>query len=89
MEAARIVTGCSKLVSLLDLTREAGCESLSERRHKHKLLLYFKMVNGLCPSTLSVLVPQSNNILRAFVGLRMIESQLAEQSLIKDRFFLQ
>ena len=58
MEAARIVTGCSKLVSLLDLTREAGWESLSERRHKHKLLLYFKMVNGLCPSTLSALVPQ-------------------------------
>ena len=59
MEAARIVTGCSKLVSLLDLTRESGWESLSERRRKHKLLLYFKMVNGLCPSTLSALVPQS------------------------------
>ena len=59
MEAARIVTGCSKLVSLRDLTREAGWESLSERRRKHKLLFYFKMVNGLCPSTLSALVPQS------------------------------
>ena len=59
MEAARIVTGCSKLVSLLDLTREAVWESLSQRRRKHKLLLYFKMVNGLCPSTLSALVPQS------------------------------
>ena len=59
MEAARIVTGCSKFVSLLDLTREAGWESLSERRRKHKLLLYFEMVNGLCPSTLSALVPQS------------------------------
>ena len=59
MEDTRIVTSCSKLVSLLDLTREAGWESLSERRRKHKLLLYFKMVNGLCPSTLSALVPQS------------------------------
>ena len=36
-EAARIVTGCSKLVSLLDLSREAVWESLSERRRKHKL----------------------------------------------------
>ena len=44
MEAARIVTGCSKLVSLLDLTREADWESLSERRRKHKLLLILQWI---------------------------------------------
>ena len=49
-EAARIVTGFSKLVSLADLNREAGRESLSERRYKHKLTLFFKMINGLVPS---------------------------------------
>ena len=56
-EAARIVTGCSKLVSLADLNRESGWESLSERRYKHKLILFFKMINGLVPSYLNSLVP--------------------------------
>ena len=46
-EAARIVTGCSKLLSLTDLNKESGWETLSQRRYKHKLILFFKMVNGL------------------------------------------
>ena len=56
-EAARIVTGYRKLVSLTDLNRESGWESLSERRYKHKLILFFKMINGLVPSYLNSLVP--------------------------------
>ena len=91
MEAARIVNGCSKLVSLLDLTRDAGWESLSERRRKHKLLLYFKMVKGLCPSTLSALVSQSIGSTSSYSlrGSQNHRTQLAEHSFIKDRFFLQ
>ena len=50
-EAARIVTGCTRLVSIVDLIRE------SERRNKHKLILLFKMVNGLVPNYLHSLVP--------------------------------
>ena len=49
--------GCSKLVSLADLNRESGWESLSERRYKHKLILFFKMINRLVPSYLNSLVP--------------------------------
>ena len=41
-EAARIVTGCTKLVSLSDLSRESGWETLRERRNKHKLILFFQ-----------------------------------------------
>ena len=58
-EAARTVTGCSKLVSLTDLNKESGWETLSERRYKHKLILFFKMVNGLSPSYLNSLVPDT------------------------------
>jgi len=47
-EAARIVFGCTKLVSLADLYREIGWETLGERRCKHKLILFYKMINGLC-----------------------------------------
>ena len=59
IESARIVTGCIKLASLDDLAKEAGWESLQDRRLKHKLILYFKMVKGLSPNSLSSLVPQS------------------------------
>ena len=53
------MTGCTKLASLDDLAKEAGWESLQDRRLKHKLILYFKMVKGLSPNSLSSLVPQS------------------------------
>ena len=56
-EAARIVTGCTKLVAIADLIQESGWETLSERRRKHKLILFYKIVNGVSPSYLNVLVP--------------------------------
>ena len=42
-EAARIVTGATKLVSNNSLLLEVGWESLSSRRKKHKLQLLSKM----------------------------------------------
>ena len=56
-EAARIVTGATKLVSINSLLLEVGWESLSSRRKKHKLQLLFKMQNDLSPDYLSSLVP--------------------------------
>ena len=58
-EAARIVSGCTRLVSIRLLYNEVGWESLETRRCKHKLILFFKMVRGMCPNYLSELVPQS------------------------------
>ena len=52
-----ITTVCTKLVSIVDLIRESGWETLRERRNKHKLTLLFKMVNGLVPNYLCSLVP--------------------------------
>ena len=48
-EAARIVTGATKLVSLQSLYIDTGWENLAARREKHKLTLYYKMQNGLTP----------------------------------------
>ena len=56
-EAARIVTGATKLVSINSLLLEVGWESLSSRRKKYKLQLLFKMQNNLSPDYLSSLVP--------------------------------
>lgn len=56
-EAARIVTGASKLVSLCNLHKETGWESLETRRNNHKLVLFYKMYHDEVPSYLSSLVP--------------------------------
>ena len=56
-EAARIVRGATKLVSIEKLLNEVGLDTLSCRRKKHKQILFYKMINGLCPDFLSSLVP--------------------------------
>ena len=47
----------TKLVSLQSHYTETGWESLASRREKHKLVLYYKMQNGMTPEYLSSLVP--------------------------------
>ena len=58
-EAARIVTGATRLASVESLLTETGWESLSDRRRKHKLIMFYKMKNSLCPEYLSSLIPTS------------------------------
>ena len=58
-EAARIVSGCTKLVSISELFLETGWETLTDRRRKHKLILFFKMIKGISPDFLCNLIPQS------------------------------
>ena len=58
-EAARIVTGVTRSVSLNNLYREIGWLSLSDRRAYQKLILTFKIVNGLCPTYLSDIFPST------------------------------
>ena len=56
LEAARIVTGATKLVSFENLYKETGWEKLEVRRSKHKLCLFYKMSNNISPDYLSTLV---------------------------------
>ena len=58
-EAARIVTGATKLASINSLLTETGWETLATRRKKHKLVSFYKMQNGLSPVYLSTLLPDS------------------------------
>ena len=57
IEAARIVTGAAKLVSIDSLYTETGWETLASNRKKHKLHLFYKMQNSLTPDYLPSLVP--------------------------------
>lgn len=57
-EAARIVTGESKLVSCDLLYKDTCWEILSERREKHKIIQFHKMVHDKTPRFLSQMVPR-------------------------------
>ena len=57
-EAARIVSGATKLVSLDKLYDEVGWETLACRHNNHCLTYFFKMHIGLSPPYLSSLVPE-------------------------------
>ena len=58
VEAARIATGTTKLISLTNLYKEICWEKLQKRRDDHKLTLFYKMHNNLAPNYLSALIPQ-------------------------------
>ena len=56
-EAARIISGATKVCNIERLFADLGWESLQNRRRKHRLLLFYKMANRLTPDILSILVP--------------------------------
>ena len=56
-EAARIVTGLTRSLSLVKLYNECGWTNLSVRRHQQKLHFMYKVNNGLVPSYITDLFP--------------------------------
>ena len=55
--SALAITGCIRGTSREKLYSELGLESLSERRHFHRLLFFYKIINGLAPAYLMNFVP--------------------------------
>ena len=58
-EAARLVTGLTRSVSVDNLYKECGWVTLEERRKQQKFIFMYKSVNGLVPSYISELIPPS------------------------------
>ena len=63
IEAARIVTGLTRYVSLNRLYRETGWLPLSDRRLYQKLILMYKIKNRMVPSDLTSLFSRNNVII--------------------------
>ena len=59
IDAARIATGTTKLVSIENLYSEIGWDTLETRRNKQKLTVSYKMDNNLTPNFLHFLVPST------------------------------
>jgi hypothetical protein len=56
-EAARVVTGLTKSVSLENLYMECGWEHLADRRNFQKNCFMYKCYHGMVPSYISELIP--------------------------------
>ena len=56
-EAARIVTGLTRSVSIDKLIKEIGWLSISDRRLFQKAVLMYKIINGLAPEYISNIMP--------------------------------
>lgn len=56
-EAARIVTGLTRSVSLENLFRECGWQTLNKRREAQKLCFLYKATHDMVPSYISDLIP--------------------------------
>ena len=59
IEAARIVTGTNKLISLNKVYTETEWESLKNRRRKHRLILFYEINFGVSSYFLSSQVPEN------------------------------
>lgn len=59
IEAARIVTGGTRLVSFEKLYCETGWEKLKDRRETHRLTYFYKMTQQLAPQYLIDMVPRN------------------------------
>ena len=57
-EAARIILGVTKLCNITKMYDDLNWERLETRRRHHRLILFYKMKNGLSPNFLSTLIPQ-------------------------------
>ena len=89
VEAARVVTGATKLSSIERIFMELGWESLQTRRNKHKLTTFYKIMHGLAPTYLSDLilpiVGQSNNY--ALRNADHIQGFRSNSNLFSEFFF--
>jgi hypothetical protein len=57
LEAARIVTGLPIFASSILIYKELGCESLTERRKRRKLQMFYNIHNNDAPRYLCDLIP--------------------------------
>ena len=95
LEAARIISGATRLVSFDNLYTETCLEPLKSRRQKHKLCLFYKMYNSLTPSYLSDMLPLAVADITSYslrnahqLGNIPCKSQLLAQSFLPSTFSL-
>ena len=72
-EALRIILGGVRGTSRVKLYEESGFCPLKERRERHKLLMFHKMVNNNCPSYISDMLPPLTSATNRYQHRRPLE----------------
>ena len=65
--AALVCTGAMKRTESMKVLSDLGWETLENRRQKAKLILFYKIKNGLVPEYLTVLLPPNIEISNRFI----------------------
>ena len=78
LDALRTIIGAVKGTSHEKLYLESGFTSLQERRKRHKLILFFKLVNGILPVYLNAYIPPLVSDINPFPRRRPSERQVPE-----------
>ena len=66
IEAARISTGATELISINNLYKEIYWDRRQKRSDDHKLTLFYKMYNNLTPNYFSSLIPQQDEAISQY-----------------------
>ena len=88
VEAGRIITGSTKYCNKEKILQDLHWETLADRRTKHRLILFYKMVHHMTPTFLSDLVPPFIHETNRY-NLRNandIQSVNAQSNLFKNSF---
>ena len=89
LDALRTITGTVRGTSHAILYRESGFPLLKERRRRHKLTLYFKILNNMTPIFLSKLVPPLISEVNPYHRRRQFDRRIpkCKTELYKKSFF--
>ena len=91
LEAIRTIIGAVKGTNHQKMYEESGFCSLKERRRRHKVTQYHKIVNGLCPEYLQSLLPSLVSELNPYHRRRRMERTVprcrTELNLFRSSFF--
>ena len=90
LEGLRTITGLVKGTSHEKLYAESGLCSLKARREKHKLIMYYKIVNGLVPQYLLNLLPPLVSELNPYHRRRPLERHVTPHrtEIYRNSFFI-
>ena len=89
LDALRTITGSVRGTSHEKLYKESGFVSLKVRRERHKLILFFKLVNGLLPDYLLAYLPPLTANTNPYPRRRPLELQVPNfrLTLYENSFF--
>ena len=89
LDALRTVIGTVKGTSHETIYLESGFTSLAERRKKHKIIMFFKIVNGLVPNFLKEYLPPLASSINPYHRRRPSERRPppAKSEIYKQSFF--